>query len=241
MSTVPSLFDLKGQARNLQLQTSCKLHLAQQMIATSNGFRNWQTLSAALSKKPSDKFQSIKDEYSIPNSLLEYVDDLEKRNKTWEFEKNLFSNSLFIALDIKEAMDFDKRDDFVSNYDKSHNFCYRPLLIKEWNSYVSGEHDFEDEIVSESDKKAFLADKLKNFDPIEFLNDFNDYTVGEYTIFRYKKSEPGMTFEQAYGLAIDRCFWHPVYMWLNGVFIDISQIPEIKVNGQVVSRHHTGG
>lgn len=235
MSTSPSLFEIKGKARTLQQQLSCKLHVAQQMVANSHGFRNWQTLSAMLSSNLFEKKKAESDSFAIPKSVLEFIEELE--NDASQDEKSDFSKSVYFSLDVKDAMDFDVRDDFE---EVSPNMFSRSLLLRQWNLYISGDPDFHGIEESGGGVKALQKEELiRSFDPDEFCDSFMQDQM-EYTILRYKNTKPEMTFEQAYALAMERCFFHPTFMWINGTLIDLGSIPEIKVDGRVVRQNFSG-
>ena len=235
MSTSPSLFELKGKARTLQQQLSCKLHVAQQMVANSHGFRNWQTLSAMLSTNQFEKKKAESDSFAMPQSIFGFIEELE--NEASQNEKLNFNKSVYFSLDIKDAMNFDVRNDFEET---TPNLFARSLLLRQWNLYISGDPDFHGIEEFGIGVKALQKEELlRSFDPDEFCDSFMQDQM-EYTIFRYTEPRPAITFEQAYALAMERCFFHPSFMWMNGTFIDLGSIPEIKVDGQVVRQNFAG-
>lgn len=235
MSTSPSLFELKGKARTLQQQLSCKLHVAQHMIANSYGFTNWQTLSALFSASQLKK-KIEPDLFAMPASLIKFIEESE--GSASQKEKDDFSKSIYISLDVKDAMDFDVRDDFE---EVSYHLFVRSMLLRQWNLYISGDPDFHGIEESEFGGKALQKEELLNlFDYDDFMEIFIFNVAMNERIFRYKGFSPGMTFEKTYALSMERCFFHPNFMWIKGTFIDLDLIPQIKVDGQVVRQNFAG-
>lgn len=234
MSTIPSVFDLKGQARTIQKQHSCPLHVAYQKLAHQYGYRDWSALNNA-SKQNGHASHSInqpkteKQIFELPSEVTEWIADFRKNHKPSEIDVEAFKNGLIFGYDFKEGNDFQFDDIFLEvDQNELSSLTASDLAPVLWNSLIQ-------EYVSEYDcqKNPLLAlKKAKELDPIEFIQD----ALNDMIFIRFTGENLPINFENAYALAIDRCFWHPLYMWFQGKFFNLQDIPEISVRGVVVSK-----
>lgn len=226
MLATPTIFVLKGQAKKLQIQLSCKLHIAQKIIANNYGFKNWQTLSAIAGKTQGETNEPPINVHPMPSELKEYIDKIERSASKIEVEN--FKTSFILAMDSKDGGDFNYRDDFTKIYEEQFPLCEKYIIQDSWNWYVN-EKKNEQEIVNINIENPFTLKLKKSFDLTDFL-----FSSLDLAFIRYKGQNQPKTFEEAYGLALERCFWHPMYVWINGIYINTWELPEIKIKGKVV-------
>jgi hypothetical protein len=55
-----------------------------------------------------------------------------------------------------------------------------------------------------------------------------------YRLFRYLGAAAPASLEEAYKQISELSFFPPTHIWLGGNFIDIGEVPEIRVDGEVV-------
>lgn len=228
MLATPSIFVLKGQAKELQIQLSCKLHIAQKIVANNYGFKNWQTLSAIAGKAQGEINEPPINVHPMPSELKEYLAEVERSASKIEAEN--FKTSFILAMDIKEGGNFDCRDDFTKIYEENFPFCEKYVIQDSWESEVDYQYEELDGTISKKSKIDIVNNNLyEDFNLNDYLSDSLDLSF-----FRYKGQNQPKTFEEAYGLALERCFWHPMYVWINGIYINTWELPEIKIKGKVV-------
>lgn len=122
MSTpIPTLFELKGRARHLQTQLSCKLHVTQNMVAKAQGFADWKALTTWYARRRCDAEPPVA--LAMTAELLKYLDQVES-----EADRALFQQSLILAYDAKDGQSFELGDDFEWCNGTGEQLCYRSVL-----------------------------------------------------------------------------------------------------------------
>ena len=115
-----------------------------------------------------------------------------------------FRSGLIVAYDIKDAMDsWVPHDSFVDD-SRALYFCDKDIFA--W--YKRGDEEAEHE------EKAAISS-----DPDEYREEFDEWLCNLH-LFRYVGSDLPISPEQALPLLRKRCFFGPMFFWLNGRFID---------------------
>lgn len=115
-----------------------------------------------------------------------------------------FRSGLIVAYDIKDAMDsWVPHDSFVDD-SRALYFCEKDIFA--W--YSRNEEEAEEE-----EKTA------TPIDPDEYQEEFNEWLFNVH-FFRYVGADLPVSPTKALPLLSDRCFFGPMFFWLNGRFID---------------------
>jgi hypothetical protein len=133
-------------------------------------------------------------------------------------EKAFFSG-VIIALDIKDALEFDDSDGlFVKDEgDLAAYFCYDDLL-REYSESV------DDEGV-----------RLKDVAPEDqVIEEFENGELHNYGILRYTGDVLPESLDEVLRLVRERCFWPPIYVWFKGTFHDTFSQPALTESGELV-------
>lgn len=126
-----------------------------------------------------------------------------EQHKLVEPTEKAFFSGLLIALDIKDALDFDKSDGlFVFQADDlAAHFCYDDLL-REYSESVD-----DDGI------------PLKDLESIEqMIEEFELDEIQNYGILRYTGDVLPASLDDVLRLVRERSFWPPIYVWFKNLF-----------------------
>jgi hypothetical protein len=232
MSTIPSVYELKGQARALQEELSCKLSLAQQKLASQHGFRDWAALSTASKNgKIADQLTKStlndKQKFELPKEVVDLLRDQRASAKPEISTIQAFETGLLFAFDIKEGQDF-RFDEVMMPDEHAIDICSTDIAPVAWNAFME-EYLLEAKVEVTSPIELQKLLHANDIDPVEIVMDSLSLVF-----VRYAGEQLPTSFEDAYALSLDRCFWHPIYMWFQGKFINLEDLQEIRVRGTVV-------
>ena len=235
MSIIPSLFELKGEARTLQKQLSCKLHIAHQRIASQYGFRDWAALIIAANRNNNiadikNPISNISNKaglpYELPIEAIEFLANEKISLNIGESVVQTYHKGLVFALDIIDSFEFRFDEIFVPCEREFYFLCADDIAPVSWSRFAQA-YLIEAENQAEEPNVLLKLKNAKDINPIEFVEN----TLMNLSLIRFCGENLPDTFEAAYALVLERSFWHPIYMWFNGQFIDIEELPEIRING----------
>lgn len=121
-----------------------------------------------------------------------------------EAAENAHRSGLIIALDVKDASEYDFERDgaFVEDL-RLWRFCEAEL--------------FDDYRLSKDDDgRTFESTNTKE----ELLEDFQNYSTN-VILYRYTRNDFPSSVEDAFDMSRERCFFAPLYVWLKGRFISV--------------------
>jgi hypothetical protein len=142
-----------------------------------------------------------------------------EQHKLVEPTEKAFFSGLMIALDIKDALEFDDSDGlFVFQEDDlAAHFCYDDLL-REYSESVDDDGIPLKELESEK----------------QIIEDFESHDLGNYGILRYTGDALPDSLDDALRLVSERSFWPPIYVWFKGAFYNTFSQPALSETGEII-------
>jgi len=216
MSAIPSVFDLKGQARLIQKQHSCPLNVAYQKLAAQYGFRDWAALSSAAKKNggtsngPAEPVVPPRQRFELPAEVARWLADLKKEFPADEVDALAYRQGLIFGYDVKEAQDFEFDEVLVPGDDNGLSALTAGDLAPAcWDSLM--QEYLEDPELG--------LERAKELDAVEVIQE----CLYDTSLIRFAGKQFPADFQAAYALATERCFWRPLYIWFEGKFIDLQK------------------
>jgi hypothetical protein len=176
------------------------------------------------------KARKLKVEKNIPHAQA--LDEIAKQakfnhwhhvceqHKLVEPTEKAFFSGLIIALDIKDALDFDDSDGLFA-FDEgglAEYFCYDDLL-REYSESV----DDEDGGI-----------QLKDLESKEqIIEDFELGEISNYGLLRFTGDALPESLDEVLRLVRERSFWPPTYIWFKGTFYDTYSQPALSETGEI--------
>lgn len=205
-------------AKTLRKTTKTSLAIALDTVAKQHGYQHWKHVT--LCKEQTTALRITK---PLPDDLKAFLDKSAAANPILGDTQKAFDQGFVFAMDIKDAQDLALRDDYKECDDGWH-IAARDL----WRGLVHYRDDETGstlfEIQSPDDLLSTALDDLPN-----------------YRFFRYTGTTAPASLEHAYQMIQEMSFFPATHIWLGGRFIDISEVSEIQVNGQVVHARVQGG
>lgn len=208
-TTATAAEKLKRLAKTLRKTTGTSLAVALDAVAKQHGYEPWKHMTVCLEQTAS----AIRSK-PLSDSLKDLLDRAAARSPASAESQKAFAQGFVFAMDVKDAEELSLTSEYVECDDGWH-LAARDL----WRGLVHYRNDetgttlFE----TESDLASTALDDLQN-----------------YRLFRYLGSAAPASLEEAYKQTRQLSFFPPTHIWLGGKFIDIGEIPEIRVDGQVV-------
>lgn len=212
---------LKARARELQalsLRSGLKTKYGAALEAASRelGFRDWNTASAHGKRTRTVAPPAIGKPRKLTAELLSILDDAAADDPASEDTRLAFERGFVFALDVKDAEQLRDLREFVPADDGWH--------IAARNTWI--------ELVHEADFETGRT-LLESLDAAGLQEVAMD-DLQNYRLFRFSGTTVPATLSEAYALVSKISFFAPTDMWLGGEFINLSEVPEIRVDGQVV-------
>jgi hypothetical protein len=141
-----------------------------------------------------------------------------EQHKLVEPTENAFFSGLIIALDIKDALEFDVSDGIFAFHQDglAEYFCYADLL-REYSESVD-----DDDI------------PLKDLESKEqIIEDFESDDLDNYGILRYTGDALPDSLDDVLRLVSERSFWPPIYVWFKGTFYNTFSQPALSETGEI--------
>lgn len=214
-TTATAAEKLKREAKKLRKTTGTSLAVALDTVAKQQGYEHWKHVTICCEQKISLKL--------LPDSLTDYLDRAAKHDPASVESQKAFAQGFVFAMDVKDAQDLSLDPEYVE-CDDGWYLAARDL----WNGLIH----FRDEETGTT--------LLEEQPPEELLSTALD-DLQNYSFFRYLGATTPASLEEAYKQIKQLSFFPPTHVWLSGKFIDISEVPEIRVDGQVVLSNVQGG
>ncbi len=216
ISTTATLVDkLKREAKTLRKTTRTSLAIALDTVAMQHGYDHWKHVSSCREDTISLK--------SLPDSLAEYLDRTAKSNPASTESQKAFAHGFVFAMDVKDALELSLASEFAE--------CDDGWYLAARDLWTGLSHHRDDE----------TGDTLFEMQSPEDLVETAVEDLQNYRFFRYSGTTTPASLEEACKQINQLSFFPPTHVWLNGKFIDISEVPEIRVGGQVVLSTMKGG
>lgn len=210
-TTATAVEKLRRLAKTLRKTTGTSLAIALDAIAKKHGYEHWKHVTVCL-----EQTIAISRSKPLPDSLKELLDRAAIRNPASADSQNAFAQGFVFAIDVKDAEELSLTSEYAECDDGWYlaaNDIWRGLVhyrVDETGTTLL-------ETQSPEDLAATALDDLQN-----------------YRIFRYLGKVAPSSLEDAYKQASELSFFPPSHIWLGGRFIDLGEVPEIQVDGQVV-------
>lgn len=214
-TTATAAEKLKRQAKTLRKTTGSSLAVALDAVAKENGYDHWKHVTLCL--------EQSKDHKPVPSVLTDYLDQAAEQNPAAHATQAAFAQGFVFAMDMKDAQDLSLTLEYVECQDGWY------LAAKElWPGLI---HYHDEEI------GATLAETVEPTELLEIALD----DLQNFQFYRYQGPARPATLEEAYKAVNKMSFFPPTHVWLKGKFTDISEVPQIKVDGAVVHTSVKGG
>lgn len=209
-TTATAAEKLKRLAKTLRKTTGTSLAAALDVVARQHGYEHWKHVAVCL-----EQTASASRSKPLPESLKELLDQAATRSPALPESQKAFIQGFVFAMDVKDAEELSMTSEYAECDDGWH-LAARDL----WRGLVyyrdeRGTTLFERQ--SPEELASTALDDLQN-----------------YRLFRYLGSAVPASLEEAYKQTSALSFFPPTHFWLGGKFIDIGEVPEIRVDGQVV-------
>lgn len=210
-TTATAAEKLKRLAKTLRKTTGTSLAVALDAVAKQHGYEHWKHVTVCLAQTA-----SLKCSKPLPESLKDILDRAAARHPASLDSQKAFAQGLVFAMDVKDAQELS----LTSEYAECEDAWY--LAARDiWPGLVHYRDDETGTTLFETQSPEDLArtamDDLQN-----------------YRLFRYLGAVAPASIEDAYKQTSQLSFFPPTHVWLGGKFIDIGEVSEIRVDGQVV-------
>lgn len=210
-TTATAAEKLKRLAKTLRKTTGTSLAVALDAVAKQHGYEHWKHVAVCL-----EKTASAGRSKPLPESLKELLDRAATRSPASAESQKAFAQGFVFAMDVKDAEELSMTSDYAECDDGWY------LAAKDlWRRLVHYRDDETGTTLFETQSPEELASTA--------LDDLQNYRL-----FRYLGAAVPASLEEAYKQTSQLSFFPPTHFWLGGKFIDIGEVPEIRVDGQVV-------
>lgn len=210
-TTTTAAEKLKRLAKTLRKTTGTSLGVALDAVAKQHGYEHWKHVTVCLEQTAS----AIRSK-PLPESLKDLLDQAAAHHPASAESQKAFAQGFVFAMDVKDAEELS----LTSEYAECDDGWY--LAAKDlWRGLVHYRDDETGTTLFETQSPEDLASTA--------LDDLQNYRL-----FRYLGAAAPASLEDAYKQTSQLSFFPPTHIWLGGKFIDISEVPEIRVDGQVV-------
>jgi hypothetical protein len=210
-TTATAAEKLKRLAKTRRKTTGTSLAVALDAVAKQHGYEHWKHVTACL-----EQTASLSRSKPLPESLKDILDRAAARNPASADSQKAFAQGFVFAMDVKDAQELF----LTSEYAECEDGWY--LAARDlWRGLVHYRDDETGTTLFETQSPEDLASTA--------LDDLQNYRL-----FRYLGATAPASLEEAYKQTRRLSFFQPTHIWLRGKFIDIGEVPEIRVDGQVV-------
>lgn len=210
-TTATAAEKLKRLAKTLRKATGTSLAVAQDAVAKQHGYEHWKHVTVCL-----EQTASASRSKPLPDSLKDLLDQAAARHPASAESQKAFAQGFVFAMDVKDAEELSLTSEYAE-CDDGWYLAARDL----WRGLVHYRDDETGTTLFEAQSPEDLASAA--------LDDLQNYRL-----FRYLGAAAPTTVEEAYKQTRQLSFFPPTHNWLGGRFIDIGEVPEIRVDGQVV-------
>lgn len=210
-TTATAAEKLKRLAKTLRKTTGTSLAVALDAVAKQHGYEHWKHVTVCL-----EQTASASRSKPLPESLKELLDRAAARHPASVESQKAFAQGFVFAMDVKDAEELSLTSEYAE-CDDGWYLAARDL----WRGLVHYRDDETGTTLFETQSPEDLASTA--------LDDLQNYRL-----FRYLGAAAPGSLEEAYKQTSKLSFFPPTHIWLGGNFIDIGEVSEIRVDGQVV-------
>ena len=210
-TTATTAEKLKRLAKTLRKTTGTSLAVALDAIAKKHGYEHWKHVTVCI-----EQTASVSHSAPLPESLKDLLDEAATRKPASHESQKAFAQGFVFAMDVKDA----EQLSLTSEYAECDEGWYRAAgdlwrMLIHYRDDETGATLFETQ--SPDDLVTTALDDLQN-----------------YRLYRYLGPAVPASLEEAYKRTSQLSFFPPTHIWLGGRFINLGEVPEIRVDGQVV-------
>ncbi len=202
---------LKRLAKTLRKSTGTSLAAALDAVAKQHGYEHWKHVTVCL-----EQTVSASRSKPLPESLKDLLDRAAAHHPASAESQKAFSHGFVFAMDVKDAEELSPTSKYAE-CDDGWYLAARDL----WRGLVHYRDDETGTTLFETQSPEDLASTA--------LDDLQNYRL-----FRYLGAAAPTSLEEAYKHIHQLSFFPPTHIWLNGRFIDMGEVTEIQVDGQMV-------
>ena len=210
-TTATAAEKLKRLAKTLRKTTNTSLAVALNAVAKQHGYEHWKHVTVCLEQTASASCSK-----PLTESLKSLLDRAAARHPASAELQKAFAQGFVFALDVKDAEELSLTPEYAE-CDDGWYFAAKDL----WRGLVHYRDDETGTTLFETQSTKDLASTA--------LDDLQNYRL-----FRYLGAATPASLEEAYKQISELSFFPPTHIWLGGKFVNISEVPEIRVDGQVV-------
>lgn len=210
-TTATAAEKLKRLAKTLRKTTGTSLAVALDAVAKQHGYEHWKHVAVCL-----EQTASASRSKPLPDSLKDLLDRAAARHPASAESQKAFAQGFVFAMDVKDAEELSLTSEYAE-CDDGWYLAARDL----WRGLVHYRDDEMGTTLFETQSPEDLASTA--------LDDLQNYRL-----FRYLGSAAPASLEEAYKQTSELSFFPPTHIWLGGKFINIGEVPEIRVDGEVV-------
>lgn len=210
-TTATAAEKLKRLAKTLRKTTGTSLAVALDAVAKQHGYEHWKHVVVCL-----EQTASASRSKPLPDSLKDLLDRAATRHPASVESQKAFAQGFVFAMDVKDAEELSLTSEYAE-CDDGWYLAARDL----WRGLVHYRDDETGTTLFETQSPEDLASTA--------LDDLQNYRL-----FRYLGAAAPASLKEAYKQTSELSFFPPTHIWLGGKFIDIGEVPEIRVDGQVV-------
>jgi len=211
---------LKRLAKTLRKTTATSLAVALDAVARQHGYAHWKHVTTCVEQTAGLGHVEL----PLPDSLKIFLDQAEVKDPVSAESRRAFELGFVFAMDVKDASKISLTSESeYAECDDGWTIAARDLwrVLIHYRDDETGTTLFE--IMSPDELIETALDDLSN-----------------YRLFRYIGDVLPVSIEEAYGKIIRLSFFPPTHIWLRGKFIDIGELPEVRVNGKLVLSNMRG-
>ena len=210
-TTATAAEKLKRLAKTLRKTTRTSLAVALDAVAKQHGYEHWKHVTVCI-----EQTANVSLSKPLPESLKGLLNRAATRNPASSDSQKAFAQGFVFAMDVKDAEQLSLTSEYAE-CDDGWYLAARDL----WRGLVHYRDDETGTTLFETQSTKDLASTA--------LDDLQNYRL-----FRYLGAATPASLEEAYKQTSKLSFFPPTHIWLGGKFIDIGEVPEIRVDGQVV-------
>lgn len=210
-TTATAAEKFKRLAKTLRKSTNTSLAVALDAVAKQHGYEHWKHVTVCL-----EQTASASRSKPLPESLKGLLDRAATREPASAESQKAFAQGFVFAMDVKDAEELSLTSEYAE-CDDGWYLAARDL----WLGLLHYRDDETGTTLFETQPPEDLASTA--------LDDLQNYRL-----FRYLGAAAPTSLEEAYKHTSELSFFPPTHIWLGGKFIDIGEVPEIRVDGQVV-------
>lgn len=210
-TTATAADKIKRLAKTLRKTTKTSLAVALDTVAKQHGYQHWKHVTLCQAQTA-----ALRQSKPLPNDIEAFLNESAEANPILSTTQEAFDHGFVFAMDVKDAQDLVLQGDYEELED-GWQVAARNL----WYSLI---HSRDDET------GTTLFETCPQDELLQIVLD----DQSNYRFFRFTGATIPASLEAAYRAIRQMSFFPPTHIWLGGRYIDIQEVPEIKVDGQVV-------